>query len=84
MPLLMKPGSGIERLPERYIARIAGQSRPHLAGHVGVSDAGVGSAKPRAPPAPGDPNERALPNGQTGLGFMKPSENCTSPFRHSS
>jgi hypothetical protein len=27
----------------------------------------------------------ALPNGQTGLGFMKPNENCTpSAFMHSS
>jgi len=32
--------SGIERLSEREIPRVSGQRRPHLARHVGVSDAG--------------------------------------------
>jgi hypothetical protein len=44
----------------------------------------AGSAKPREPPDPGEPNERGLPKRHARLGFMKPSENCTSPFRHSS
>ena len=35
-------------------------------------------------PDPGDPNERGLPNGHSGLGFMNPRENCTGPLRHSS
>ena len=43
-----------------------------------------GSAKPSDPPDPGDPNEASLPNGHEGLGFMNPSENRTSPFKHSS
>ena len=43
-----------------------------------------GSAKPRDPPEPGEPNERSLPKRQFSHGFMKPSENCTSPFKHSS
>src|SRR6187455_2117135 len=43
-----------------------------------------GSAKPSEPPDPGDPNALAFPNHHVGLGFMKPSENCTAPFRHSS
>jgi hypothetical protein len=43
----------------------------------------VGSANPREPPAPDDPNELAVPNGQTRVGFMKPGENCTpSTLKH--
>ena len=44
-----------------------------------------GSAKPSDPPEPGAPNERALPNGQIGVDFLKPSENwMPSAFMHSS
>jgi hypothetical protein len=38
-----------------------------------------GSAKPSAPPVPGEPNERALPKRQFMHGFMKPRENCPQP-----
>ena len=31
---------GVERVSERHIARIAGECRAHLAGHVPVSNAG--------------------------------------------
>ena len=34
-----------------------------------------GSAKPNAPPVPGEPNERAPPKRQFALGFMKPCDN---------
>jgi hypothetical protein len=34
-----------------------------------------GSANPSEPPAPGEPNDRAPPNGQVAQGFMNPSEN---------
>ena len=34
-----------------------------------------GSAKPSAPPVPGEPNERAPPKRQFSHGFMKPSTN---------
>jgi hypothetical protein len=44
-----------------------------------------GSAKPMAPPAPGDPYELALPNGMAGHDFMKPNENSMPlAFMHSS
>ena len=38
----------------------------------------AGSAKPRDPPDPGEPNEEALPKRQERLGFMKPG--CTWRF----
>ena len=39
--------SGVERVSERHIPRVAGQARPHLARHVGVADASarIGKAK---------------------------------------
>ena len=44
----------------------------------------LGSAKPREPPAPGDRTSPRCRTASAGLGFMKPSENRTSPFMHSS
>ena len=39
-----------------------------------------GSAKPREPPAPGEPKAPACPNVQFGHVFMKPRENSDLPF----
>ena len=33
--------SGVKRLSERHVPRVAGQCRPHLARHVGVTDTGL-------------------------------------------
>ncbi len=65
-------GSPLNRVPILFVT----YAQPTLA---------AGSAKPSAPPAPGDPNELALPKGNAGVDFMKPRENWMPwPFIHSS
>ena len=81
----MKPEGGVERVSERHIPRVSGQRRPHLARYVGVANTSLRIGKAQRAAGPGGPERQALPNGQTGVDFMKPSENwMPSAFMHSS
>ncbi len=76
-PFLSRPGRerGVERIAQRDIARVAGQSRAHAAGHISIADAGGGIGEAERAAGAGEPNDAALPKRHSAVDFMNPSEN---------